>query len=301
MKTSLRLFTLFTAFAATCTSQAQLVYVNFEAGTGYTAGSSIVGITPSGSGSNGTTGAWARVGGADAQFTAQTGALMSYSSGSISVNGGSQFARMVGGSAQANIALSSTIPDTTNYYFSFLMRGSGITASGEQGYVQWARDATSSAERIDAGLGGGGTSQGVYARDTNGSSGGTNVNSLQSGTPTPFSITAGTTYFAVGKLVSSGTHFNEYYLWINPTSSVTEGAGAAWASSDILSANTYNNNITHLTFRNFGMAAGDNFDVDEIRFGTSWSDVVAAVPEPATVALFAGGLAVLGIFRRRKN
>ncbi len=270
-----------------------LVYEGFE---NYTAGVSMNGAATAGTG---LTGNWGKSGGADALFAQNTSA-MSYSSGNIGIDGGTTYAQMKGTSNYYYLALSSTLSNNNNYYFSFLMRSTLITGANEHGTLQLAPGTASSAERISAGVTGNGTNSYVFSRDTTGGAG-TAVTSETTGTTAGQTLTAGTTYFMTGKLVSDGAKFTEMYLWVNPNDSASEGAGALWTSANILNTNDYNSDITHLGFRNFNMAGTDTFEVDEVRIGQTWSDVTVAIPEPATMALVLGGMAVAGCAARRRR
>jgi len=249
-------------------------------------------------GGTGLTGNWGKTGAPDTLSTQNTSA-MSYSSGNIIIDGNSKYGQMKGTSNYYYAGLSPTLSNDNDYYFSFLMRSNGIAATaGEFGTLQLASTNTSSPERISAGVTGDGANSYVFSRDTT-SSAGTTVSSLNTGTPNPQALTAGTTYFVTGKLVSDGAKFTEMYLWVNPNDSASEGAGALWASADILTGTGYTSDIAYLGLRNFNMAAADTFEVDEVRIGQSWSDVTV-VPEPSTFALLALGAGAIFV-RRRKN
>jgi hypothetical protein len=91
---------------------------------------------------------------------------------------------------------------------------------------------------------------------------------------------AGTTYFGVAKVVSHVTAEDEMYLKIySPGDTVDTGDPAAWDAS-------ITQHITGLTLARFRLEYGVNADgdIDEIRYGDTWTDVAGepAVPGDAS-------------------
>lgn len=127
------------------------------------------------------------------------------------------------------------------------------------------------------------------------------------------SLSAGTTYLVVGNFAVNAGDFNDIAkLWINPdpTASDPGTPGATSDNSVIHDAHDYfyNNSTGALldtSIRSFMLRSNgvepSNINLDEIRIGSSYADVVgaAAVPEPAlcgAMAIFGAGL----LARRRR-
>jgi len=112
--------------------------------------------------------------------------------------------------------------------------------------------------------------------------------SADSGIPT----VAGTTFMLVFKAEKSGTSYTPVSLFVNPTSDLEPGSADAvsTAGSGIASLDNF---VSRSAFHE----AGDAYQIDAIRIGTKFEDVVPLVPEPASMALL--GLGGLIMFRRR--
>lgn len=131
---------------------------------------------------------------------------------------------------------------------------------------------------------------GIIARNAT-----TNPNSIAA---QPFTVSE--TFMVVGKIefdVGANTTDDKLTLWIDPTSFAEDAATAYFTTGGV--------DFGTLTgIRVFaGNTAGGfnqvNAIYDEIRFGTSFSDVVVPIPEPSAAAL--GGLSLLGILLRRRR
>lgn len=287
MKTTHKILTALALGAALGTIQADvLVYESFQ-GANYVPGSTLIGVTAQGTG---LTGNWTMTGGASSDWSVGNATSMSYSSGNIAIDGGTKYgiASYVGTTAQAaNVALSSSIAYSTTEatYVSFLIRYNGTLDTNDNMSLQLANtDSTTSISRSGVRDNGAGD-VGWLAN---------NASSTYIASPT---LTAGTTYFMVLKLIGSGSNW-QGTLWLNPDSTTVEGGGALGSVSMNLGGNLA---INYLGFKLQNADAGDSLNLDEIRIGTSWADVVTVIPEPSTWALFAGGLTFLVIFRRRQS
>ena len=115
--------------------------------------------------------------------------------------------------------------------------------------------------------------------------------------PTAYStnITVGQTYYVVGRLSKSApgaaNPFDRFALWVDPTAvDPTPDATSAFTGSIA--------SFGMLGMRTANLDLDDDLYFDGVRYGTTWNDVVL-VPEPATGALLALGLAALAALRRR--
>jgi hypothetical protein len=107
-------------------------------------------------------------------------------------------------------------------------------------------------------------------------------------------VQADTTYLFIVKVRENYSSSNELIdVWLNPVD-VTSEAAAGAASLEMSFAgvqdSTYALNRTALSVT--GVNGEDCAQFDEVRFGTTWDDVVQ-VPEPAALAVLAGAMVVL--------
>jgi hypothetical protein len=131
----------------------------------------------------------------------------------------------------------------------------------------------------------------VDVRDINGSDSG---HSVYTTVPSP---TAGTTHFVVEKIefnYAGGNGTNERVsFFIDPTALESEpGTPTAVVSNSNVGT------ISALGY--YVLKQPDSMGVDEVRIGTTWADV-APVPEPSTLALLAAGLVGLLCYAWRKR
>ena len=125
------------------------------------------------------------------------------------------------------------------------------------------------------------------------------------------SFAVGSTHLVVfGLQMISGANNDIASLWIDPDASSFGAVNAPTATItsssgiDATQVNRFrllqNSNGQAGIYGKTGGTAGLQ-SVDELRIGTTWADVVVAVPEPSTYALLTGIMAALVIARRRRN
>jgi len=97
------------------------------------------------------------------------------------------------------------------------------------------------------------------------------------------------TTFFVAKIDFTGAPgADRVTYWVNPT------VGGAETVSALTATGTFN--FDRIAFANFSTV---RWNLDEVRFGTTWASVTP-VPEPSTYALLALGLGALFFLRRRR-
>ena len=79
-------------------------------------------------------------------------------------------------------------------------------------------------------------------------------------------------------------------LWVNPSSLTEVASDVAASDSGITSIGTF---LSRVAFSE----VGDAYQIDNIRIGDTWEDVV--IPEPSIAVLI--GLAGLGLLRRQRK
>jgi len=207
---------------------------------------------------------------------------LSYSNGSVASSGGSHAIEIISGTGSVlNSALQRSFStQTVTLYMSFLWQDSANnespTASGDFTQVGFDNASTDGNPNLS------------FLRN-NGNL--TLRNGTGGGVDTGLDGSIGTTYMIVVKATKGATYYTAD-MWVNPTS-LTEVAP--------LASNTANSGINDIgTFlvRTAFMETSDAFQIDNIRIGTEWSDVVLAVPEPSAALL--GGLGTLMLLRRRR-
>ncbi len=243
---------------------ALLLYDGFE---NYTANAGING-TNQGSASGGSS--WSAWSTASVGQTVQTAAL-SYSGGSVTVNGGSQAFLSDSNTTTflTTRVFTITAPlDGESIYVSYLMRAvSGF--SGASTFTQTGLINSQNWGAVTA-LNSGQTDLGVRAGS------GTFISSAND------NLQNGTTYFIVQQYQISGAN-TIISTWLNPTSTTLGSPTGSGTGTTIA--------LNRLYLR--GAIGTGAYSYDEFRIGTTIGDVV--VPEPSTSLLMALGLVALGL------
>jgi hypothetical protein len=214
---------------------------------------------------------------------------LSYSSGSISVDGGSQaFAFSDFASHESYIARALATPVTQDVvYVSYLLQTTNISSTLQSGLAMSDTNLVSGNIRATAGKNG----DKFWTRVTNGSS--TIDNDMTSSVILP-----GSTHFLVAKISKvAGTDYNQIELFVDPTSTTEGSANCAYyvmSSGDSLTTN-----FAAYQFRIASAYAGNVNYIDNLTVADDFAGAVGA-PEPATMGLLViGGIATL-LRRRRK-
>jgi hypothetical protein len=222
---------------------------------------------------------------------------LSYSNGSITVSGGANTMVKSGtgggatGSTDPFLSRSFTLTTSSEVWFSFLFNNTNLSSGSADllnFYLSDSADNTST--RSGGFLAPGGSGIGFAARIT--TSGGTLIN----GSSASFSTHDGTTTLLVGRLSTSGTssgsgsNYDLMQFWLNPTS-LTLGTATSQVDAD-----TGASSLSYFGVRTNNVESSDVFYVDELRIGTSATDVV---PEPNAVLFVVLGVSALLVPRRR--
>ncbi|MEM1060555.1 MAG: PEP-CTERM sorting domain-containing protein [Verrucomicrobiota bacterium] len=247
-------------------------------------------------GSNGGTGwtaAWTAT--ANAAVQDVSGDSLTYDGGAFSIDGGDRAIAIQGSSnplftrSFTNIAPG----DSDEVFFSFLFRENNSTGSNDfmNFFVSNDGDRSNS-----GGMGLTSASSGQFGTRVT-ASGATNDTDLSTTTPV-----AAETYFLVGRFSRDGTSgdpldFDLMQLWINPTT--TDFSLLGTADSQVDFSSLIDGDISFFGARTVNILAGtEEYNIDELRIGTSYLGVL--IPEPTSGALFLGAAALLAFRRRRQ-
>jgi hypothetical protein len=229
---------------------------------------------------------------ADATLDVANGGL-SYTNGSITIDGGSKHAVWSGANAQPT-GSKTFATQSGDVWFSLTINISAAdTASRFWFYVS-----------DDADLG----NAGVFGKINN------NSNALLAGyrattsqfTSSGTSLVVDTTLFIVGRFSQTGStptvgDYDRMQVWINPDST-TLSAVADFTAADSVTGSGISSGIN--TFAVTALGTGSTVLWDNLLVGTTQADVlnVYAIPEPSTYAAL-GGLTALGLaaLRRRRS
>ncbi len=217
---------------------------------------------------------------------------MTYSAGTIAVNGGSQSLR-INGNAEVYFSRQFETIGTAgeDIYFSFLFKE--VTGGTDDFLNFWiSHDADRS------------NSAGIGVLTTSYRRFGARIHengTTSTGTQTGPNYVAGDTYLLVGRISRDGTAgatptiFDRVDLWVNPESS-TLGAADITINYSSLVEDSVGMSFFGLHTTN---VAGGDIRIDELRIGTSAAGVLSTIPEPSSYAVIFGGVALLCGLRRR--
>lgn len=213
---------------------------------------------------------------------------VSYSSGSVAVDGGGTtlFRDDVGTpTLQRSWTTGVDLTNAANaVYVSFLWQtlsadGATYTGSGTDSFFQVTVGEVSVP-----------TTYGVYNRGNENHT--WRARYANSSTSSGVAIAADTTYFVVFKLDRTGAS-----VWINPTSATEVTADAVKTGTALTGTNW--DGVNTIILRSAVAAA--NYNIDELRVGTTFADVVPVIPEMSTFAVAMGGSALLAAAWRRRR
>lgn len=254
------------------------------------------GLGGKGAAGSGWAGAWTS---ADGTIVADD---MSYSNGSISIDGGGQSVSITSPSSSTYLTRGFDTLGTSSgedIYFSFLFK----LASGGAGsdYLNfWISD--DAVRDNSAGIGDLTTSTGtngvrfgarIFGDETGSSDGEFDSNP---------SYVAGTTYLLVGRISRDGADgaaadvFDRVELWVDPTSTTL---GEAAITVDFSTEIDSSIGMSFIGLRTVNIGSGDDYRFDEFRVGTSAAGVLGVIPEPSSAASLLGGLSLLAVLGRR--
>jgi hypothetical protein len=183
-----------------------------------------------------------------------------------------------------------------NVYVSFLWQyaagpGFGTLSTDNTTFqLSLADTATSTSNPLDFGMRATGGTQTFMARAGTGTPPGGGVLNLAGAVGNPSQ-----TYLLVGEYVWNGTGYGSINAWFNPNSSTqTTPDVTATAGTPLTS-------LSYVMFRGGLPDPAAVFNADNLVIGQSWSDVVSAVPEPGSAALFCLSGVVWFAFSRRNG
>lgn len=266
-------FLLILAHLPPAVSAAIIANETFE-GTNFLTGASIVGVTSNSPGVVPFN-----------QFQITAGTLESiqsanplvYSGGVLQINGGSRYLEVdADPNGAVGFKVNSSFTTASTYYFSVLVEYVGAFANDTTrfGMGTGVADALNNSPYV------GTQDSGLFRAALGGTA------------TTGATITPGA-HFLVAKVTSDGANWVQTDLWIDPTSDI-EVPATLTQTGTFTSAS----NFGFFILRWASADAGDLIRLDEIRLGTSFTDVVP-VPEPIFSGLAMGGaLAALLVSRR---
>lgn len=244
------------------------------------------------SGGEGLSGSWqANVGVTE---IADPGTPLTYSAGTISLDGGNRALRLTGSQDDAFHRTLTTAIDADSVYVSFLFRHEGVLNDNDFLAI-WHDDVAtgSHTNRPNVGIkgnrGDGSGPEDVVAR----------IQLAGSGQAYAAALQPGQTYLILGHLTRSvpgtGNDYDRFEIWVNPTADasgtpdlVATGAGTV-ASFSMIGGRT------------FGLDAGDVFWIDNLSYSTGTTGFATAIPEAETALLLGVGLIGLGVAGRRRE
>jgi hypothetical protein len=237
-------------------------------------------LDANGSADNGWTDGWERTYGSNYSVVEQG---LFYSNGDITINGGNRSVLAIDDSSTINRSFEATSND--EIYFSFLFANpvAGFNSTLIGGHLSDNATPTTTYAAI------GKMATPEFSVRIN--AGGFD------GVASTTTIGTNETYFLVGRVSKDGTdgdmddHYDRVELWINP-SSLTPGGPQVTMNNSM----GVGSNITHFIFRMNTSAATMEYQMDEVRVGTSFG---AVIPEPGSALLVLFGMLLMAHRKRR--
>lgn len=234
-------------------------------------------------------------------WTSSSGSIvaddMSYSNGSISIDGGGQSVSITGSSSTYFTRGFDTLGTSPgeDIYFSFLFKLAANGAGSD--YLNfWISD--DAVRDNSAGIGDLTTNGARFGARIFGDATGSSDGEFSSN---PVYV-AGTTYLLVGRISRDGVDgaaadvFDRVELWVDPTSTTL---GDAAITVDFSTEIDESIGMSFIGLRTVNVGSGDDYRFDEFRVGTSAAGVLGVIPEPSSAASLLGGIALLAVLGRR--
>lgn len=257
-------------------SAAVLAYDGFNIGTDYTSGD-LAGQNPT---ISGFTGGWNGFGSLAVNVdnaltypgvtTDNTGGVDSVGNGRVSRNLTNPFSAATAGTFYLGFLTS--VPDFSTQYRSLEMHVGGFDDSQR-------------------------TFQAGYNSDISTTDWGIRVNNTTVATSGVSPVANETVLYVVKFELSATAASDSITFWVNPSDLSSEagsGAGTTLSGLDF--------GADRMGVANFlSGSTGDGGKFDEVRLGTTFTDVTTAVPEPGSLAFIASGIVLLGMLRRSRR
>lgn len=218
---------------------------------------------------------------------------LTYAGGAVGSSGGANAVSLSGLTDSVNLVSRPFTSQSATVYFSFLYNA-GTGSQSNEDFLQFGLSDLTTGEPKSS-VGSAGTAAGTvpvqfFVRVPNGGTSAFSGSGL--------TLAENTTYLLVGKAskVAGSSTYNQIDLYVNPTT-LTEPATATATST--VAAGTGTASVSNFILRTARTEAADSYFYDNLTIGTTYADVVSAVPEPAAAGLL--GAAAVGLLCRRRR